>query len=142
MPSDIHHASTDTMVDARTPHPGLEDLLSLHVSWVRPDALVMAIGEIDHFTAPLLRRRLREVLGGDPGRLLIDLSAVPFVDLGGLRVLSSVGRELRERGGCLVAVDPPSTLRRLIGALGVEVSFEMVLAPWRRGTAPTVAVGL
>lgn len=112
-------------VDVRTGHAGPDALLHVHVSWQWPDALVIAVGEIDAFTTPVLDRRFTEVLAGDPARVVLDASAVTFVSLAGVRILTTVGGELRDRGGGLVVVDPPPVLRTIVEGLRLQPPFEI-----------------
>ncbi|MEU4557501.1 STAS domain-containing protein [Actinoplanes sp. NPDC023936] len=61
---------------------------------VRQDVVRVAVtGELDMGTAAVLHRRLCEIRGARPaGRLELDLSALGFCDLTGLRALDALGR--------------------------------------------------
>lgn len=76
-------------------------------------------GEIDICTSPQLQRALEEAIDGSRGQLIIDLSAVEFIDLSGLRVLLSV---IRRAGPRDVAVTNPSLIvRRMLDLTGLEL---------------------
>lgn len=70
-------------------------------------------GELDAATAPFLREALIGVIE-DQGSLSvrIDLGAVSVIDSTGLSVLASALRRVKEKGGQLALVNPPSTLER------------------------------
>lgn len=60
--------------------------------------VVVAEGEVDLLTAPLLEQRLREQLVAGPAHLVLDLESVSFVACGGLSCLLGA-RELAQAGG-------------------------------------------
>ncbi|GLW10389.1 hypothetical protein Misp01_55170 [Microtetraspora sp. NBRC 13810] len=66
---------------------------------IPPTATVVRLdGEIDIFTSPELRERLRRALRDSDGLLVCDLSRVSFVDAGGLAVLVGIQRHARSHG--------------------------------------------
>ena len=96
-----------------TPAPGL------------PPVTVFASGELDLATAPHLRKRLQQRT--DPfGELVVDLSAVTFMDCSGARPLLeariAIGRRL-----CLRSVPPPVT--RLLTLAGLLPHFRYADSP-------------
>lgn len=56
-------------------------------------------GEVDVFTAPLLREFLLELLEGGARRLVVDLSGVSFLDSTGLAVLVGIWQRVRYHEG-------------------------------------------
>lgn len=87
--------------------PGADRLLRIRrIRW-RDDVLVlMAIGEVDAFSSPLLRDGLQPDV---PPVLVLDLSEVTFLGVAGLRVLhDAVTRTTRNhRRIGIVAATPP-----------------------------------
>ena len=69
---------------------------------------VRAAGEIDMSSAGQLSTFLGELVEGGASTLVLDASAVTFIDSTGLRVLVDIGSRLETRGGALV-IDPMST---------------------------------
>lgn len=70
------------------------------------------VGELDAFTVGQFRQVLSELASS--GRLLIDLSDVPFIDSAGLGALIGGIRRAREQGGDVaVACSRPSVTRLL-----------------------------
>jgi anti-anti-sigma factor len=75
--------------------------------------VLVAEGELDAYTEPMLRRALEQVeLDGDR-HLVLDLSAVSFLDSTALGVLVKAVREVGERGGRARVVLPATTARRI-----------------------------
>ena len=87
---------------------------SITVSWVWPVALVLVVGEIDEASAPLLERRLVEAVERRAARIVVDASALTFLDSAAVEVLVAASRLLRRRGGTLTLVDLRPDLRRVV----------------------------
>jgi len=83
-------------------------------------------GEIDAYSAPSLREDLR-VLVEERGALVvvIDLSAVTFLDSSGLGAIVGILRRLRERDGRLTIVEPESAASRIFGQTGLDAVLEL-----------------
>ncbi len=88
---------------------------------------VVIAGELDHFAAPQIRRRLDELLeDGSITHLVLDLENLTFMDSSGIGVLLGRLRQLQARGGSLSVknMQPPvEKLFRLSGldrVIGVE----------------------
>jgi anti-sigma B factor antagonist len=80
------------------------------------------VGELEAFTVDIFRQALADVVSSDC--LLIDLSAVSFVDSAGLGVLIGGIRRTREKGGRVaVACGRPS-----LACLLRRTGFERVVA--------------
>ena len=56
-------------------------------------------GSLDTTTAPELERQLAPVLAGGVKDLVFDLAELKFISSAGLRVFSTVRKQLKERGG-------------------------------------------
>jgi anti-sigma B factor antagonist len=68
-------------------------------------------GELDLSTADALRSALAEALAGDPGRLVVDLADVTFVDPAGIRPLTEAA--VRRRGAVTLRAARPRVRRAL-----------------------------
>ena len=75
--------------------------------------VVHLVGELDLYNAPALRRALLEVAAEQPGRLVIDLERVDFVDSTALGVLIETRARLENREAFLLAAPGPDTHRAL-----------------------------
>jgi anti-sigma B factor antagonist len=73
-------------------------------------------GDVDPSTAPALDGEITTALAGvaDPPALVLDLSAVEFMDSSGLRVLISAVNAVRERGGTVTVHQPSETVAQLL----------------------------
>lgn len=94
--------------------------LSTTLTWLWPEALVIVVGEVDHFSAPLLYRRLHEAIHMGATRITLDASGLSFLDGAGMRCLTAAARSLRERGGDLVVLDLRPSLVRVLAVLGID----------------------
>jgi anti-sigma B factor antagonist len=76
--------------------------------------LVSVAGEIDLYTAEELQRRVREATSVGADTVLLDLSAVGFIDSTALGVVVQETKRLEGRGHALILVtDDPRTVRVL-----------------------------
>lgn len=66
-------------------------------------------GEVDLHTAPAVREAAIEAMEAGADHLLLDLTEVPFMDSSGLGVIVACLKRLRELGGDLAVVSPPSS---------------------------------
>jgi anti-sigma B factor antagonist len=79
-------------------------------------AILRISGEIDISTAPQLRDHLRQL---DTGRVVVDLSAMTFIDSTGLGVLVGALKRLRDKGGDLVLRAPTRATRKVLDLTGL-----------------------
>jgi anti-sigma B factor antagonist len=82
--------------------------------------LLLLSGEIDHGNAPLLSTAIEEVLEEDLPIILLDMTDVVYIDSGGVSVLLSSVRRLRDRGW-LGIVNPNANVRRLMEIVGLSL---------------------
>ena len=72
-------------------------MLSVRVDRPAEDLVVIAVaGEIDSVTAPKLSTCLHRELEGQPAALILDLTAVSFLGVAGLRVLDCAPRPVKD----------------------------------------------
>lgn len=77
--------------------------------------VVCVVGEIDYFTAELLRERvISAALVASPPWLVLDLDRVSFCDASGLGALVGIWKAVRARDGDLVIARPPGICRRIL----------------------------
>src|ERR1700733_15539955 len=86
-------------------------------------AVLRVTGEVDVYTAPVLRERIRELaaLGAVP--LIADLAQVDFLDSTGLGVLVGGLKRLREDGGSLALVITTPRILRIFQITGLTKAF-------------------
>ena len=79
-------------------------------------AVVMLTGELDITSAPGLAERLMKVAEAHPGRVVLDLGGLEFVDVAGGRALDRAYTALE--AGCPVIVRWPGPSARRVFQLG------------------------
>jgi anti-sigma B factor antagonist len=94
------------------------------------DVLVVVVrGEHDIYTAPTLRDRLEEALGGSPTGVIVDLSAATFLDSSILGALLEARRQALEKGvGYAVSLgdEPEPGVQRILEITGLVPVFPVV----------------
>jgi anti-sigma B factor antagonist len=90
------------------------------------DTLLRVVGEVDSYTAPLLRRRLLQQVERDAGEVVVDLTDTTLIDSTGLGVLVSAAARLHERRGRLMVVCPSPFLREVFALSGVDQLVHVV----------------
>jgi len=113
----------------------------------RSEELVLELaGDLDMAAAPGFEVRLRDGLGREPHRLLIDLSGVTFVDSTGIRLLLRANERCRELGVELAVTRPSDGVWRVLERFRLEtrlpfVAVDAVPVTEPVPTAPAVAGG-
>ncbi len=95
-----------------------DELLEIQVEESADHTVCRPVGELDAYTVGQFRESLAE-LSSVP-RLLIDLSAVPFMDSAGLGALIGGIRRAREAGGDVAVACSRPTLTRLLHTTGFD----------------------
>ena len=86
--------------------------------------VVDVAGELDAYTAPVLRDRLLDVIEGQGNRFVaVDLGAVGFIDSTAVHVLVQSLRLTRERGGDLMLARVPPPAQRVLDICGLAKIF-------------------
>src|SRR5580692_2215578 len=82
-------------------------------------AVLRVTGEVDGYTAPVLRERIRELAALGAVHLIADLAQVDFLDSTGLGVLVGGLKRLREDGGSLAPVVTKSSILKIFQITGL-----------------------
>jgi anti-sigma B factor antagonist len=82
--------------------------------------LVTAAGALDLLTAPQLADALQPLLDTGGRTVLVDLSAVTFLDSTGLTCLIAAYRTTRNTGARLALIAPSPPVRRMLDLTGVD----------------------
>ena len=86
-------------------------------------AVLSVGGELDMETAALFEDRLAQQLRQGRRHLVLDLSALGFMDSSGLNVLIRAVHKARAAGGDLYLAAPTSAVRRILEITGVTTTL-------------------
>jgi anti-sigma B factor antagonist len=76
------------------------------------------VGNLETLTVGEFREAMAEV--GAHSQVVVDLSAVPFVDSAGLGALIGAVRHIRESGGDVVVCGPRPSVARVLDLVGLK----------------------
>ena len=92
---------------------------------------VTVVGEVDTFTAPVLRSTLDSQLEQQPRELVIDLSGVQFLGSAGLAVLVETQKSARAREVALRLIATTRAVTRPLEVTGLIDLFTIADSPAR-----------
>jgi len=93
-----------------------------HVETIGPSgdcAVLQVNGEVDVYTAPILRERIRDLAAKGVVHVIADLTRVDFLDSTGLGVLVGGLKRLREHDGSLTPVISSTRLLHILQITGL-----------------------
>ncbi|GAB3827190.1 STAS domain-containing protein [Dactylosporangium cerinum] len=99
--------------------------MTFSISTFQGHSVVRADGELDVSTAPQLRQTITSALDDGGEKVIVDLSAVTFMDSTTLGVLIGAHNRVRERGGALGLVCPDDKIRRVFRITGLDNVFAL-----------------
>lgn len=82
-------------------------------------------GEVDVYTAPQLKQQIINLLDGGVLHIVVNLSAVEYLDSTALGVLIGGLKRLRERNGSLDLICPNSRIKRIFEITGLDKIFDI-----------------
>ena len=82
-------------------------------------------GEVDVYTAPVLRQAILDQVEGGVKHLLINLTRVEYLDSTGLGILIGGVKRLKEQGGSLRLVGPSARIQRIFEITGLNKIFDV-----------------
>jgi anti-anti-sigma factor len=98
--------------------------MKISTSAVEHDAVLVEIeGEVDAYTAQKLEEALSGLLAQGCGRLVLDVSQMPFMSSAGLRVLLAAHREAIGLGGEVRLFGLRDHVRRVFELAGFHETF-------------------
>lgn len=98
--------------------------LGLAVDAHNPDyALLSVEGEVDVYTAPLLRQKLVDLADSGVSRIVVNLEPVAFLDSTGLGVLVAALNRMRRHGGDVELVCSQLRILRVFEITGLTRVF-------------------
>jgi anti-anti-sigma factor len=84
---------------------------------------IVLVGDLDMSTVAQARPIIERACESRPEKVVVDLSAVDFVDSHGLHLLVTTHRALTATGSRLVVVPPPEPVRRAFEITGLDELF-------------------
>jgi anti-anti-sigma factor len=100
--------------------------LTLQVSQGPAHVLVTLAGDCDDSTRRQFRDGLISAVSPGTRRLIVDLSALGFLDSAGVHALMSIKTTLSGRGGSLVLVSPRPIVARVLELMGADEVIPLV----------------
>jgi anti-sigma B factor antagonist len=98
--------------------------LGLAVDDGSPDFLMLTVeGEVDVYTAPLLRQKLVDLADSGTSRIIVNLEPVEFLDSTGLGVLVAALNRLRRQGGDVELICSQARILRVFEITGLTRVF-------------------
>lgn len=85
--------------------------------------LIVLAGEVDIYTAPRFKESLLELLDAGACKLVVDLSAVTFIDSTALGVLIGALRRVNDAGGTMSLVVATPAVERVLAITGLDRVF-------------------
>ena len=102
----------------------------------RGDALIVhVLGEIDHHSAVEVRTGIDErILTERAERVLLELSAVDFMDSSGLGLIMGRFALVKQYGGTLSVLDPSPAVVKMMRLAGMERMVTVLRTKGKEGT--------
>lgn len=89
-------------------------------------AIIRVFGELDTLKSPALREQVQQALWSRPPAILIDLTAVPFIDSSGLSALVAGLKATKLQGTALVLFGLQPQARMIFSITQADSLFEIV----------------
>jgi anti-sigma B factor antagonist len=96
-------------------------------------SVITVRGELDMAFAATLASAMRRALDDAPQLVVVDLSALSFIDVAGVRALLSAHRHARAQGAETTIIPAPAVVQRVFALMGVDAGLPFAPArPDRR----------
>ena len=92
--------------------------LKVHQGRGTDSVRILPRGELDMFTAPMLDAALRAAESAAPGRIVVDLRRLLFMDCRGVHVLLGAHERAGQGGWGFSVVHPAGEVRRILELTG------------------------
>jgi anti-anti-sigma factor len=100
----------------------------------REPALVLRVeGEVDLSNAETVGTQIARLAAEGPGRTVLDLTPVEYLDSSGLRMVTGLCSSLRDDGALRIVAPGGSVVRRVFDLAALPVDLEESLAEALRG---------
>lgn len=96
------------------------------VEVVEGGVLVLPEGDIDLSRSPSLRASLRQAQSTRPGRLIVDLEQVDYMDSSGIATLVEALQNVRRNGGAMILCCMKERVRSIFEIARLDTVFTIV----------------
>lgn len=103
----------------------MTDMFSVATESAGGVGVVVLAGEVDIYTAPRFKEAMLELLDAGVGKLVVDLSAVTFIDSTALGVLIGGLRRVHDAGGVMALVVATPAVQRVLTITGLDRVFSV-----------------
>lgn len=93
--------------------------------YFEPDVTVFLAGELDIYSAPTVASALDKEIKGGARDLLVDLSDVHYVDMGGLGALIRALKQIQAYGGSILLAGADAGITRILNVTGLVRIFRI-----------------
>jgi anti-anti-sigma factor len=100
------------------PHDVVEEF-GVSVVVASEETVLHLQGEVDCLSSPYLRGILDASIDGGHADVVLDLTALEFMDASGLRVIANAADRLEMLGGTLAIRSPSELVRRMLDITGM-----------------------
>ena len=97
--------------------------LDVDTGQVGASSLLTLRGEIDVYTAPRLRQAIIDLVDGGAAHIIVDMSAVDFLDSTGLGVLVGGLKRVKVKDGSLSIVTSQDKILKIFDITGLNKVF-------------------
>jgi anti-sigma B factor antagonist len=87
--------------------------------------IVSVTGEVDMATAPELLHELQTLAAGRPLTIVVDLTAVGFLDASGISALAQTHKQLQIGSGQLIVVTSTAIILQLFETTGIDQAIRV-----------------
>ncbi|MEW6578717.1 MAG: STAS domain-containing protein [Chloroflexota bacterium] len=91
--------------------------------------IVEIVGRIDNAHAATLTEQADSALAHGRPHLILDMSAVSFINSAGLRALMQIARRAGAAGGSLTIVNPSQPVEKVLELVGLDTVFRITFDP-------------
>jgi anti-sigma B factor antagonist len=119
------HAQADGIAIVEEGKRVMTDMFSVATERAGGVGVVVLTGEVDIYTAPRFKEAMLELLDAGVGKLVVDLSAVTFIDSTALGVLIGGLRRVHDAGGVMALVVATPAVQRVLTITGLDRVFDV-----------------
>jgi len=96
-----------------------------NVRWEGDTAVIEVEGDIDLHRSPRFQKGILSVLNDKPGKVVLDLSGVPYMDSSGVASMVKLLSRTRERGIGLKLANTSTKVKSILEITSLDTVFEL-----------------